>query len=123
MVDPEVLLKDIKIYLLSVVRLANSPVLPYNYGRTVAEILEEINNYQRAAQGKFDFSPLQQEAQALLAETQKLGQYQQKLQGPWTARRYRKSTGSCWNCPASSPPQLYPGERFAMIRPWKTRPA
>lgn len=80
-VDPEVLLKDIKIYLLSVVRLANSPVLPYNYGRTVAEILEEINNYQRAAQGKFDFSPLQQEAQALLAETQKLGQYQQKLQG------------------------------------------
>ncbi len=55
--DPDVLLTDIKVYLLAVLRLANTAVLPLDWRPLVAEMAGAISGYQRDAGERFDFSP------------------------------------------------------------------
>jgi N-acetylated-alpha-linked acidic dipeptidase len=55
--DREVLERDIRIYLLSVLRHANADLLPADWRATAAEFAATIERYQEAAGDLFDLSP------------------------------------------------------------------
>ncbi len=55
--DKEILMNDIKIYLLTTLRNANDDVLPYDWRATAAEFGRTIETYQKAAGSAFDLSP------------------------------------------------------------------
>jgi hypothetical protein len=55
--DRDILLTDMKIYLLSALRIANADVLPFDWSATCDEFLGTIDEYQRASQGLADLTP------------------------------------------------------------------
>lgn len=55
--DKDNLLRDIKMYAASVLRVANAPVLPFDWRQVTAEFQQTLANYQTAAGGDFDFAP------------------------------------------------------------------
>ena len=55
--DQNVLLTDIKVYALSVFRLANAKVLPWDWRALLKEFDGTLDKYQTAAGARFDFSP------------------------------------------------------------------
>jgi hypothetical protein len=55
--DRDILLADIKIYLLSVFRHASTPVLDLDWRATAAEFKETLDAYAQAAGTHFDFKP------------------------------------------------------------------
>ncbi|MFT8245784.1 M28 family peptidase [Roseomonas sp. BN140053] len=65
--DPDVLMTDMKIYLLSVLRVANAEVLPFNWTATCDEFDTTINNYEAASKGMADLSPSREAVQTLRA--------------------------------------------------------
>jgi N-acetylated-alpha-linked acidic dipeptidase len=78
--DRDRLLRDTKAYALSVMRFANSPVLPYNFSDAAEEILETIRRYAgKAKEGGFDLEPVVSEAEAFLASCRKLTDKQDAL--------------------------------------------
>ena len=64
--DRDYLLRDIKVYLLSVLRTANAEVFPFDWRATAREFLDTIARYQSAAGDRFDLAPARDEAAALL---------------------------------------------------------
>ena len=70
--DPEILLKDMKIYLLSALRIANAEILPFDWGATCDEFLETIAEYQAASNGLADLSDCKAATEALKASLAKL---------------------------------------------------
>lgn len=75
--DLDILLKDIKIYTASILRVVNASVLPYNFRNTVDEFMETIQTYQEAAGSHFSFDTALSEAQNLRAE---LDSYYQQIE-------------------------------------------
>ena len=65
MADQTILLRDIKLYLLTVLRTANPDVLPLDWTVAAAEFIETIDAYQARAGKHFDLSPAKAEATAL----------------------------------------------------------
>lgn len=65
--DLEILMKDIKIYTASILRVVNASLLPYNFRNTVDEFIETIQTYQEAAGGHFSFETALSEAGSLRA--------------------------------------------------------
>lgn len=63
--DRDSLLRDIKIYTLSVFRNANAEVLPCDWRATADEFLSTIAGYQRKAGDRFDLGPSRSAAQSL----------------------------------------------------------
>ena len=63
--DRDILLDDIRIYLLAVWRNANAVLLPYDWGALIAEFAGTVRSYQRAAGNRFDLGPAQQAVAAL----------------------------------------------------------
>ena len=57
--DKDILLTDIKIYLLSVLRTANAEVLPFDWRAVTKEFAGTLQNYQQAAGEAFSFEPAQ----------------------------------------------------------------
>ncbi|MBX6373663.1 MAG: hypothetical protein IRZ13_05420 [Acetobacteraceae bacterium] len=55
--DPEVLLRDIRLYALAVFRMASRPVIPLDPGALVAHFAAQVERYQAAAGDRFDLSP------------------------------------------------------------------
>lgn len=55
--DRDNLLRDIKMYAASVLRVANAPVLPYDWTATTQEFRDTLAKYQAAAGSEFDFGP------------------------------------------------------------------
>ncbi len=55
--DRDMLLRDIKLYLLSVFRNANAEILPFDWRETTREFLSTIASYQEKAGGRFDLGP------------------------------------------------------------------
>jgi N-acetylated-alpha-linked acidic dipeptidase len=55
--DKEILLRDIKMYAASVLRVINAPVVPFNFLGETSDIREALDRYQAAAEGFFDFGP------------------------------------------------------------------
>ena len=54
--DRDVLMTDMKIYMLSALRVANAEILPFDWGATCDEFLATIAGYQAASQGLADLS-------------------------------------------------------------------
>ena len=65
--DKDILLRDIKVYLLAVLRTANSDILPFDWRATAREFLSTIDGYQQKAGERFDLAPSRAAAEALLA--------------------------------------------------------
>lgn len=63
--DRDILFRDIKVYLLAVLRVANAVVLPFDWRLTADEFLATIADYQAKAGALFDLSPARAAAQAL----------------------------------------------------------
>jgi hypothetical protein len=55
--DPAILLTDMKIYLLSVLRVANAELLPFDWTATCDEFLHTIDSYETAAKGLANLAP------------------------------------------------------------------
>jgi N-acetylated-alpha-linked acidic dipeptidase len=64
--DRDILLRDIKLYLLAVLRTAGPDVLPFDWTATAQEFLTTIDRYQSKAAELFDLSPSKATAKALL---------------------------------------------------------
>lgn len=54
--DRDILLRDIKVYLLAVLRNANATILPFDWRATTKEFTETIDDYQAKAGDRFDLS-------------------------------------------------------------------
>jgi len=70
--DREILLKDMKIYLLSALRIANAEVLPFNWAATCDEFLGTISEYEAASKGGADLSASRAATEALKIALDKL---------------------------------------------------
>ena len=70
--DKEILMTDIKIYLLSTLRNANDDVLPYDWRATAQEFGRTIEAYQKAAGAAFDLAPAKAALGSLSAALDKL---------------------------------------------------
>ncbi|WJR65293.1 M28 family peptidase [Neorhizobium sp. CSC1952] len=55
--DKDILLRDIKVYLLAVLRNANAKILPFDWRATAREFLDTVDTYQKKAGDRFDLSP------------------------------------------------------------------
>ncbi|MEM6609304.1 MAG: M28 family peptidase [Pseudomonadota bacterium] len=64
--DKDILERDIKVYLLALLRTLNAPVLPFDWRATAREFQDTIATYQIAAGDRFDLSPSADAAESLL---------------------------------------------------------
>lgn len=65
--DRDHLLRDMRMYAATVVRLLNSPLHPFDWTRTTSEFDHTLARYQEAAGEDFDFGPARQAVAALRA--------------------------------------------------------
>ncbi|MEM9108061.1 MAG: M28 family peptidase, partial [Pseudomonadota bacterium] len=65
--DRDMLLRDIKLYLLCVFRNANAEILPFDWRETTREFLATIGSYQQQAGDRFDLSPSREAVEELHA--------------------------------------------------------
>ncbi len=70
--DPEVLVRDTRVYLLGVWRAASRPILPFRYGATAREIRATLEAYGGEAGDAFDLGPVIGRARELGAVTGEL---------------------------------------------------
>ena len=55
--DKDILLRDIKLYVLTMFRNANAEILPFDWRETTREFLATIGSYQQRAGDRFDLGP------------------------------------------------------------------
>jgi hypothetical protein len=55
--DPDILVRDIRMYAASVLRVLNAPLHPFDWRVTAADFRRNLEKYQEAAGGVFDFGP------------------------------------------------------------------
>lgn len=55
--DPDNLLRDMKVYAASLLRVLNAPAVPFDFRSTTSEFRSVLKEYQDAAGSEFDFSP------------------------------------------------------------------
>ncbi|MFB6149244.1 MAG: M28 family peptidase [Halobacteriales archaeon] len=65
--DPDVLVRDIRVYVTAIKRLLNEPIPPLDFRHTVRRHKQYIADYADEAGAHFDFSPVQDELDALEA--------------------------------------------------------
>ena len=70
--DRDILLRDMKIYMLSALRVANAEVLPFDWAATCDEFLETIAKYETASKGTADLTPARADTQALKSALERL---------------------------------------------------
>ncbi|AFZ69443.1 M28 family peptidase [Deinococcus peraridilitoris] len=63
--DRDILLKDIKIYLLSAYRTASSTIIPFDFTLAIKDLQDTLDRYQNAAGQHFSFEWAQQELKTL----------------------------------------------------------
>lgn len=66
--DPDVLVRDIKLYAATILRVLNSPVYPFDFVKAVDEYRQIVTGYQQAAGDSFDLKPVLNELSALRGE-------------------------------------------------------
>ncbi|MDV6376574.1 M28 family peptidase [Deinococcus arenicola] len=77
--DRDILLKDIKIYLLAATRTANSTVIPFDFTLTLDDFSATVKRYQAAAGDHFSFEPLRAEIARLRSAVEQLGAHAARL--------------------------------------------
>lgn len=70
-VDTDILLRDMKVYMLSVVRNVNATILPYDFTATVLDHLGTIRAYQEEVGDAFSFERVEEDAEKLLSQLKK----------------------------------------------------
>jgi hypothetical protein len=65
--DPDVLLRDIRLYALAVYRLATRPALPLDPAALVTDLQGHLARYAKAAGDRFDFTPVTAALESLAA--------------------------------------------------------
>ena len=78
--DRAILLKDMRIYLLSALRVANAELLPFDWSATCEEFLSTIASYEERSKGLADLSPAQAATQGLQAALVRLSQSKSSAQ-------------------------------------------
>jgi len=66
--DLDVLRRDLQIYLTTILRVANAPLHPFDYGATMAEIASAVGRYQETASARVDLGPIVEDLRALRAD-------------------------------------------------------
>ena len=56
--DLEIMKRDLAVYLTTIVRVVNSPLHPFDYAAAVDEIRSVVEEYQKAAGGEVDLTPI-----------------------------------------------------------------
>jgi len=56
--DLDILHRDLKVYLTTIIRILNAPLHPFDYAATATEMCEAIAGYQAAAAGAVDLAPV-----------------------------------------------------------------
>lgn len=73
-VDTNILLKDMKMYLLAVIRNVNATVLPYDFTKSVESQLKVLEEYEEAVKGVFTFESVKKDGEKLLTEIQEFNE-------------------------------------------------
>lgn len=63
--DKDNLLRDMRMYAASVLRVLNAPLLPFDWRATTAEFRRTLDRYDKAAGGAFDFGPSREAVEEL----------------------------------------------------------
>ena len=71
--DRDILLTDMKIYLLATLRVVNADVLPFRWEATCDEFLETIGEYERASKGLADLSKSRRAVEEMKAALGRMG--------------------------------------------------
>ncbi|MEM2883029.1 MAG: M28 family peptidase [Nitrososphaerales archaeon] len=79
--DKENLLRDAKLYLISVLRVINADIYPFDFRAFVNSSLEIFKKYQEASENLFDFKPLIDDALNLKASLENLYKKTQSVKG------------------------------------------
>lgn len=66
--DKENLLRDIKVYAASILRVLNSDVYPFDFRKTVEELIQLLNYYAEESDSKFDLTPVANELSGLMSD-------------------------------------------------------
>jgi N-acetylated-alpha-linked acidic dipeptidase len=66
--DYKILRNDIKVYITSIIRLVNSTIYPFNYVKTLDEILRTLESYHADSKGHFSLDKEIQEAERLQSD-------------------------------------------------------
>lgn len=66
--DKDILMNDLKVYVTSLVRALNAPILPFDFTALADEFIGTLTRYQQAGAGQFDLTPSLNEVQALKAD-------------------------------------------------------
>jgi N-acetylated-alpha-linked acidic dipeptidase len=67
----EILLRDIKVYISALSRVANAEIYPFDFRAVGKEFAGTLARYEEAAAGRFDFGPAKAEAAALQHELER----------------------------------------------------
>lgn len=73
--DREFLLRDIKVYLATILRVLNAEIYPFNFHRTVIESLQYIQQYSEEAGNRFDLGSALRELSSLNIELEALHEH------------------------------------------------
>jgi N-acetylated-alpha-linked acidic dipeptidase len=66
--DLEIVRRDLRVYVTTILRVVNSPIYPFDYGLAIAEIAAAVRQYHEAAKGEIDLTPVLADLDALGAE-------------------------------------------------------
>lgn len=79
--DREILMKDMKIYLVAAMGVANATIAPFDFAHTLAGFEETLATYQEAAGADFDFGNARLAIDELSAALRDFAQFTQDLAG------------------------------------------
>lgn len=77
--DKHILLKDIKVYASAALRMANAPILPFDYRKTVDDLARHCRSYEEAALGRVSFENALSAALEARSELERLTAAAEKL--------------------------------------------
>jgi len=78
--DEQILLKDLRVYVVSLLRVLNAPVHPFDFRLVAAEFARTLEAYQDRAGAGFDFGPAQAAVRDLRADLEGFYRRSEELQ-------------------------------------------
>jgi N-acetylated-alpha-linked acidic dipeptidase len=66
--DLEILRRDLRVYLTTILRVVNSVTYPFDYAATIDEMASTVKGYHDAAAGEVDLSPVLEDLEALRSD-------------------------------------------------------
>ncbi len=79
--DKDILMDDLKVYVVSLARTLNAPLLPFNFVDLADEFMGTLHRYQEAGAGCFDLTPSIKETRALKTDLRDFYRRAQQAKG------------------------------------------